>query len=121
MHGRVRRHGWLRTRRFGTAEIKFFAFSTTGNRLRGLGAPLDIDFADWFLGPLRDQNEERLLIELIDVDPESSSTLQSLGYVKIGDLFYKVDGMPRQSPNYDHGANQDWTVLIESSGTAKVA
>lgn len=121
MHGRLRRYRWLRERKFGNAEIKFFAYLTTGNRLRGLGPELELEYVDWFVGQTRDQNEEHLLIELVDVDPDSSVELQKVGHVKIGDLFYKIAGAPKQPINVTFEANQDWIIVVESQGTAKVA
>jgi hypothetical protein len=122
VHGRIRRHGWLRRRRFGSAELQLFEYTTSGGRLRGLNPePVEVDFGDWNVDQLRDANEEHLQIELIDVDPESAPLLKNIAFAKIGDQFYKLVGAPRQPITETYGTKQDWVIVIESQGTEKVA
>ena len=121
MPGRIRRYGYLRRQVFGDAEIEFFEYETTGNRMRGLKSePMDIRYADIDITRYNDDQGERWRVDLIDVDEDSAAAVAAIKYMRIAGLYYKAVGEALR-PQVAELVKQDWVLNFDAQGTTKVS
>jgi hypothetical protein len=118
---RVRRYSYLRRQAFGSAEIEFFEYETSGNRVRGLKTePMEVSYVDIDITRYGDDEGERWRVELIDVDQDSAAAVKRIKFMRIAGLYYKAVGEATR-PQVTDLVKQDWILNFDAQGTTKAS